>query len=396
MSMRRCLVLPAVLVLALCAGGGAEGPLSWLRPVQAKEKPAAFPEHVVLIILGGGVRSADLADSALMPRLAAMGAAGCVVKKISSGAPDSYSAAMRILTGRRQEIDAARLPRPEHPTLCEYVRRDLDLPAEKVWFVSYEGEDHLHLAYSTDAAYGVACAPGIATGIGAFAHPLESFLEARGRPDPIEPGAWKVLRRLRRMSREARRSLLPRDLDAGLPRAERVERALLRELDRKRHPDLLALTHPLNPRDEQAIRAAQTVLAVHRPALTVVRLGEAARAVASYEAYRKVLAAADAGIGRLRDAVAADKLLAGKTSFLVLSDRGRNEKPDAAGRLDADDASRQRGFVRLVFVGPGLRRRGRVEGARSLDDVCPSIAHLLGVRTPSANGRIWAGLFNER
>lgn len=382
MPVRRSLIPLVLLLLALSA--------------QAKEKLPRFPDHVVLVILGGGVRTADMADAVLMPRLAAMGAAGCVVTKITSGEPDSYSAAMRILTGRHEEIPAARLPRPDYPTLCEYVRRDLELPAEKVWFISYDGEDHLHLAYSTDAGYGVACAPGIATGIGAFASPLKGFLEAHGRPDPVEPAAWKALRRLRLMSREARRSLLPRDLDAGLPRAERVERALLRELDRKRHPDLLALSHPLTPRDEQAIRATLTVLAVHRPVLTVVRLGEAAQAVASYSAYRKVLAAADAGLGRLLDAVAADKRLAGHTSIVVVSDRGRNERPDEAGRLDADDASRQRGFVRLVFVGPGLRRRGRVEGARSLDDVCPSIGHLLGVRTPAASGRIWAGLFHER
>ena len=231
----------------------------------------------------------------------------------------------------------------------EYVRHDRKLPAEKVWYVSFEGGDHLHLATSTDAAYGVAAAPSVATGVGAFAGPLARFLEDRGRPDPVEDDAWAVLRKLRLLGREARRSWLPQDLDAGLPSAERVERALLRELDRKRHPALLKQTHPTTPRDEQAIRAALTVLAVHRPVLTVIRLGEAERAVHSFDEYRAVLAHADEGLGRLEDAVAADEQMRGKTTFVVLPDLGRNEKPDAEGRLGADDASKQRTRVSVLL-----------------------------------------------
>ena len=382
-SRRLLCLVPVLLGLALPSAG-------------AKEKDAKFPSHVVMVLVGGGVRAADLGDPALMPRLAALGGRGRVIEGVASGAPDPYSAAMRILTGRAERIDAARLPRPRTPTLAEYVRRDLALPQEKVWYVSFEGGDHLHLAWSTDAAYGMGCRPGVASGLGAFAGPLAPFLESRGRPDPIEPAAWAVLRRLRLLSRDAHRTWLPKDLDAGLPSAERVERALLRELDRKRHPDLLRQTHPRNPRDEQAFRTALTVLAVHRPTLTILRLGEAEQAVASYEAYRAVLAGADDGIGRLEAAVAADAEMRGRTTFVVLADMGRNARPDDQGRLGADDASKQRQSVRVVFAGPGLARRGRVQGPRSLDDVCPTVAWLLGARTPAANGRVWRGLLNER
>jgi hypothetical protein len=366
------------------------------RAVHAKEKEVLFPSHVILVILGGGVRAADLEDEALMPHLTALGKSGRVVRDVVSEAPDPYSAALRILTGRSEAIPAGTMPRPSTPTVCEYVRRGLELPAEKIWYVSYEGEDQLHLAASADPAYGVASAPSVASGMGAFAGPLAAFLEQGGRPDPVDPEAWALLQRLRTMSRAARRTWLPQDLDAGTPRAERVERALLQELDRKHHPDLLTQTHPLNPRDEQAFRAALTVLAVHRPVLTVVRLGEASQGVASFESYQTVLKQADAGIGRLWEAAQADKALQGRTSLLVVGDMGRNAEPDAAGRLDADDASKQRKAVRLVFAGPGLRRRGRVEGARSLEDVCPTIGHLLGVQTPAAHGRAWTGLLNER
>ena len=70
-----------------------------------------------------------------------------------------------------------------------------------------------------------------------------------------------------------------------------------------------------------------------RPILTVVRLGEAEQAQVSLERYRAVLAANDAGIGRLRAAVAAEERMAGRTLFLVVGDRGRNEQPEAGGAL---------------------------------------------------------------
>ena len=382
--MKRLLVpLGLLLVLgtppAVLARGGA--------PAQA----AAFPEHVVLVILGGGIRAQDMHDKELMPTLAAMGEAGFVVEQIVSGADDGYAAAARILTGNAAFLDGGSKPRPAQPTLCEYARAGLELPLEKVWFVSFEGEDQLHLAHSVHEQYGAVFAPGVAYGQGPFAQPLESFLEVLGRPVPMEPETWAHLRRLRQMSRAARAAYLPEEIDAGLPGAERVERALLRELDRK-----ALLNQGPNPRDELATRAALTVLEVHRPVLTVVRYGEAEQGQASHAAYRKVLAANDAGLARLRAAVQADTRMAGRTMFVVVGDRGRNAEPDAQGRLGADDASKQRRYVSAVFEGPGLARRPRVTGPRTIEDLAPTIGHLLGFATPRATGGAWAGVCNER
>lgn len=358
--------------------------------VGAKDAPAQ-PDHVVLVILGGGVRAEDMLDEKLMPAVAAMAKQGRVVKKIESGAPDGYAAAARILTGRDDGLDGARLGRPPNPTLCEYVRRARDLPAEKVWFVSCEGGDHLALAASTHARYGTVFAPSVAYGIGAFAQPLESLLAKLGRPVPTEGDAWGQVRRLRRLSRQLMSVWLPRSVDAGLPRSEVVERALLREIDRK-----ALLVEGPNPKDVLAFRAARNVIEIHRPVLTVIRLGEAEQAQASFEQYRAVLAANDKGIARLQAATAADKQMAGRTTFVVVADRGRNEKADAKGALGEDDESRGRQFVALVASGPGLARRGKLKGDRSIDDVCPTVAQMLGVEASHGTGRIWMELLAPR
>jgi hypothetical protein len=379
----RRLLLPAILLAALAPP---------VPRVQARGgAAAAAPAHVVLVVLGGGVRREDMRDGKRMPVLAAMAARGWAVEDVASGAPNAYAAEGRLLTGRREVLDAARGARPVWPTVAEQARAALDLPAEKVWFVSYEGGPRLHLAHSTDPHLGAARAPSVAWGQGAFAQPLAGFLQAFGRPLPVEPQAWKLLEGLRGLSRKAVSTWLPPGVGAGRPSAERVERALLRELDRK------ALLLPAaDPRDAQALRAARTVLEVHHPVLTVILLGEAERAEASYRDYLAALAADDAALGRLRDAVEADASLAGRTTFVVVADRGRDAKPDAKGRLPAGDDSRQRGFVAAVLDGPGLaRRRGRAP-PRTLEDVAPTVARLLGFDMPEAQGHPWADLLGSR
>ncbi len=380
------------LVLCLLSAVVGSGGFAHARGgAKAKAKPPAFPSHVVLVILGGGVRASDMADVELMPTLAAMADSGRRVDKIASGATESYGAAARILTGNAAVVAGSTTARPAHPTVCEYVREAQDLPQEQVWYVSYEGEDQLHLAHSTHAQYGAAYRPGEAFGMGPFAQPLESFLEVLGRPVPMEPETWEQLRHLRKLSRHAMSVWLPKTVDAGSPKAERTERALLRELDRK-----ALLNRGPNPRDELAFRAALTVLEIHRPVLTVVRLGEAEQAQGSYDIYRTVLAANDRGIARLRKAVAADAKMAGRTTFVVVADRGRDEKPGPKGRLGAADASKQRGMVAAIIEGPGLRRRRGKTPARSIDDITPSVGHLLGIKTEHATGRPWLDLLNER
>ncbi len=364
--------------------------LAFVPGAHAKDN-AKEAKHVVMIILGGGVRTEDMLDDEVMPVLAAMAKEGRVVKKIASGAPDGYAAAARLLTGRDDKLDGAALARPPVPTLCEYVRQARDLPPEKAWFVSCDGGDHLHLAASTHPRFGSVFAPSIAHGMGAFAQPLQSFLDKLGRPVPMDPDAWGQLRALRGLSRQLMSVWLPRSVDAGLPRSEAVERALLREIDRKS----LLVDGP-NPKDVRAFRAARNVIEIHRPVLTVLRLGEAEQAQASFEQYKAVLRANDTWIGRLRKVVAGDKAMAGRTTFVVVADRGRNEKPDEKGRLGEDDASKQRGFVALVAVGPGLARRSGLKGPRSLDDVCPTVARLLGIETPHASGRAWMELLAAR
>lgn len=377
----------AVLVLALASAPGPGAP----APASAKETGPARPTQAVLVILGGGVRARDMLDAKQMPKLAALAAEGRVIDEIRAEAATGYEAVARLLTGTADPVTGPET-HPRHPTLMEYVRVGRNLSPEKVWYVSFEGEDQLRLAHSTHPAFGAGVAPAVATGMGAFGEPLAGFLDRMGRPDPQPEEAWRLLRGLRARSRGAVSAYLPEaGMPAGLPRSERMERALLEEINRRS----LLVRGPA-PRDERAWRAARTVLRVHRPVLTVIRLGEAEQAQKSLATYRSVLSANDAGLGRLRGWIEADPELAGRTLIVVVPDLGRDAQPNERGGLDQDDGSADHRELALVAYGPGFKRKkGRVKRVRRVEDVCATLGLLLGVPMPHATGEPWTAYVRE-
>jgi hypothetical protein len=382
MSMSARRVRCAVLCSALAALGAS-------ADLRAEDAPPVRPAHAVVVILSGGVRAREMLDPAVMPNVAAVGARGVVVDRLATGPRSPYASTVAFLTGRSDVSEDAARPRPSHPTLLECARRSLSLPPDEVWFVAHEGGDELRLARSDRADFGAAVAPSLAFGDGAFAEPLSLLLATWGHPIPTDEKGWSLLRGLRAKNRAAVEAWLPEAVDAGLAEAERVERALLAELDRTS-----LRVAGASPEDERAARSAVTVLEIHRPALLVVRLAAAQRAQESLDAYHAALRADDAAVGRLRAAVNADPALGAKTTFWVVTDMGRNATADAQGRIAADDDSVARKEVAAVAEGPGVRRGAKVKGERAVVDLAPTIGRLLGVAMPEATGKVLTSLLD--
>jgi hypothetical protein len=192
------------------------------------------------------------------------------------------------------------------------------------------------------------------------------------------------------VNRKAVGPFLPDDVDSGSPEAERVERAVLQELDRK-----AAFLKVANPADEKATRTALTILAVHRPRLQVLRLTGAEVGQQSAEAYFESLRQADQALARLRVAIAADPLLASSTALAVATEMGRNAKPDASGGLGATEESPSRRRALLLAAGPGIKPDSKPKGGGTLPDVAPTLARWLGASMPHAAGRAWEECFTR-
>lgn len=349
----------------------------------AKEPAPSAPEHVVLLLVGGGVRARDLLD-ARMTAVKALAEKGSVVDAVASPRRNAWLATQDLLTGRTDAPETEGRQRPAHPTLFEHLRAQPGARAEDVWLcVGAPGDDE-RLGASSDAAFGPSVGARVASGLGALGEPLRGFLEDLGRPLPVAEGVWPLLRRLRALNRQTAGPFLPDDVDAGTAEAERVERAALAELDRR-----ALLVKAPNVEDERALRAALTVLAVHRPRLLAVRLTGAQAGLESLARYEEALLAADRGLERLRAAVDADPRLQGRTTFVVATDVGRNAKPGAGGALGMDDDSADRRTAVVVLAGPGVKTGARVKGPRTLADVAPTLGRLLSVALPGATGRAW-------
>ncbi|MCA9316913.1 MAG: hypothetical protein R3F05_08675 [Planctomycetota bacterium] len=364
--------LAAVLVLLLAAAPAL--------PRGAGPRPRA-PEHVVLIVVGGGVRPDDLAHRERMPALSAWSEQRDVVRvdRVLSGARSLDEALVRMLSVRSAGVVDDGVLRAAVPTIVDRAEG---------WFVSTPGRDTLGPAtVRRPRQPGRPPAGRFAYGAGAFGEALAPYLEAMGRPLPLEGRAFELLQGLREMHLARIAPVLPPGVRLGDAAFLRVEAALFDELDRR-----ALYVKGAAPDDTRALRMARTLLAVHRPRLLVVRLADAEVGSVSAARQERVLGEVDRGVAGLLAAIESDPELAATTAVVVVTDRARREKPEADGRLLEPSSPREDLGAVALLRGPGLVRRS-VKPPRRLEDVGATIAAWLGLEPdPGAEGRAWAEL----
>ena len=362
----------ATLALVVAASPASPGPGTPERP-----------EHVVLVIVGGGVRTKEfLGRPDLLPTVHAIGAAGFSSDGWKAGGAEPTDAAKALLCGRAVPVVTPGRVRPGFPTILEYARAGLSLPADAVWFASYADGDALSLGASDHADFGDQAAPRLAYGEGPFSGALGPLFRLYGRPNPTKERTWTQLALLRRVAREeAAGRLGARASEDGVEDGLRVERTLLEEVDRR------ALEFSgLAGLDVRAMRAGVSVLRLFHPRLLVIRLGQADVAQKSLSDYGDVLKQVDAELARLRAAIAADPSLARTTTLLVATELGRDAVQNATGGYGRSDGSLEHTTAAVVGEGPGLRRGVTLKAPRDLRDLCPTLGRLLGVPTPFVEG----------
>ncbi|NRA94760.1 MAG: sulfatase-like hydrolase/transferase [Planctomycetes bacterium] len=349
-----------------------------LSPAAAQDSD---PGHVVLIVLGGGVRTKDtLKHEGNTLNLKRIAEAGVLMPSCKIEAKLPVAAQRAVMAGVLEEAPRERhLPGP-HPTIGEILRKDGKLPASDVWFIVSGGGGETLLSTSDHAEYGPAYAPSTLAPDLVLSETLKEQLSEMGVSDPpTDADEAELIRLLGAI--DTTRAGSATAADPGAAGRAAVARFMLEEL-------LRTDTGKPGEGDARALRAASSILLRARPKFLCVMLRDAAVAARSHQIYEEVLKRNDLAIGTLWDAVQKHTQLADKTTFVVVSDHGRNRKVDAKGGLGYDDGSHDATRVALIFQGPRFKRKETIRIAVHTIDVVPTICHLFGIKAATAKGKV--------
>ncbi len=370
---------------ALLQAGAAAG-LTLALGREGRSAPTAFvaprkTERVILVAFAGGVRTRETFGSPdNVPTLRALAAEGVLYTRARTANLGHYGAALQIFTGVAEQRGIRENGRGEDPTIFEYVRKDLKLPASDVWIATSGGAQQVNYAYGLHSAYGAAYGASTVDGDGVFNREFRRVLDSWGRPKELPDQERAVLERLR--------GALPGGQGRDAESRERVERFLLEELTRGT-TDLTGV----NASDAKALRVARNLLALYRPRVLAVVLQDADVAHGSFNGYVDVIRRNDAAVGELLRVVRADPQLAESTAIVVVPEFGRDRDLNSRRGLDHGDGSGDLSHVSCVAWGPDFRRGVVVQEEVRVADVAPTVCELLGAKARLSQGKRLPGLF---
>ena len=326
--MNRPLTRRAFLQASGAAAGAAALP-GWLHAAPAV---ASQTRHVVLIAFAGGVRSRDTIGSpANVPSLMRLAKGGVVYPNVGVANLGHYGATLSIFTGIPEFMGIRENSRSYNPTVFEYLRRDLELPASSCWLSTNNGSQAINFAYGLHRSYGPEYGANVIDGESLFNQEFRDVLGQFGTPRADRDEDRAALGRLRQAMSAGGDARRLNDAQT----AARVESYILDELTDK---NAVRMTGP-GASDAKAIHVATKVLQIFQPRVLGISLASADVAHGSYNRYVDVIRRNDQQIGNLLDTIESDNNLRGKTAVFVLPEFGRDRDLNQRNGLDHGDGS---------------------------------------------------------
>ncbi len=330
--------------------------------------------HVVLIAFAGGVRTREtFGTPANVPNLRAMADEGVLYTRVRSPDLGHAGAALSMFTGISEARGLREGSRGPDPTLFEYLRKDLGLPAGDVWIATSSAAPRTNCAFGLHADFGPRFGANTIDGDGRLNEELENVLDSFGRP-------------LHKSERN--RELLTRMSWAGGIRGPGAGNRMLAELTRG-----TAEIRGVNAADARTLRVARNLLTIFRPRLVCCVLQQADVAHGSFDAYVEVIRRNDAVIGELWSAVKGAEELRDSTALLVVPEFGRDRELNPRRGLDHGDGSDDLRYVSAVAWGPDFGKGRVVEQDVRAIDVCPTVCELMGASAAHSRGERLPRLF---
>ncbi|MFT5051874.1 MAG: hypothetical protein ACI8QZ_003303 [Chlamydiales bacterium] len=339
--------------------------------------------HIVLIAFAGGVRTKEtFGRESNIPQLKALADEGVLYTRVRTSNLGHFGAGLSVFTG----VSAARGIRENspgsEPTLFEYLRKGLRLPAGEVWVTTSGGAQQVNYASSLHPNYGPDFGATTLDGDGIFNDEFKRLLAGYGMPHELGAGEERALGRLRgALSGAGQLS------QAALDSAARVESYIMQELTRG-----TAELSGSNAADIKALTLARNLLSVFRPTVVGVVLQDADVAHRSFNGYVEVIRRNDAAVGEIMSVIREDPLLADSTAVVVLPEFGRDRDLNMRRGLDHGDDSDDLNYVTCTAWGPDFGRGKVIDDDVRTIDIVPSLCQLMGVDAPHARGHKLPGL----
>ena len=358
---------------------------STMLPAQALGLPlpgagiAPKTKRVILIAFAGGVRTREtFGTPANVPTLQAMADEGVLYTRMRTSNLGHFGAALSIFSGISEPRGIRENARGPHPTLFEYLRKDLGLSASDVWISTSGGAQQTNYSYGVHPEYGAKYGANTLDGDGIFNKEFKGLLDRFGRPREMESREKELLKKMRG-------GIESKGADSSINDAEsaaRVEEYIMTELTRG-----TSEIRGANAADGKALRVARNLVSLFKPKLTSVVLQNADVAHGSYNAYVEVIRKNDAAIGEIWQAVKDDPELADSTAIFAVPEFGRDKDLNARRGLDHGDGSDDLQYVAGVAWGPDFKKGVTVKKDVRVIDFCPTICQVLGSDARLAQGK---------
>ena len=317
---------------------------------------------------------------------------GTIFKEMISSHAGHYGGLNSLLTGNYQYTQGLN-SKSQTPTIFEYTRRHLGVPASKVWYIGNGiGNSIPLLDYSLHPEYGSQyganfLAPTITFGNDGYEHLKNAKIY---HPEEELDPMYKMKFFLDNIWYSQGKSMP----NIGNTDEEKYEiKQFFKEMFEKTDQGIIA--HPPETGGElNSIGYACEVMKRFKPKITVVYLSSVDVCHSNFTSYLKRLHRADHGVGHLWDFIQNQiPEMSGNTAIILAPEQGRNLIPnslvDANGfnGFDHSDTNTRRVFG--MMAGPGIQSNISIGGEGNtkgdLLDIAPTIAEILGFKQEMIN-----------
>ncbi|MGH9401705.1 MAG: hypothetical protein ACRD2P_06325 [Terriglobia bacterium] len=351
--------------LRVATGATAGGALFGFAPLRALAAPRSRDRKVVVVTFGGGSRDEETfmpEGQENIPHLLneLIPQSTFFTQVVNRGILGHYVATASLATGVYETFDNFAAVPPDHPTVFEYFRKDLNRPAHDAWVVA-PSNGFNRIGGSDSRSFGPDYGAGVIL-------PKRLLAEALSAKNSIQY-----------------EHLLQDNYETPLyaPKlgGDEINLHQFAELLKVSVADFTAHARSLASPDELSVYVARQLMRQLAPSLLWITLHDMDVAHSgSYSLYIAGIQRTDRLCGEIWKMIQSEPEYAGKTTLFILPDFGRDSDTDPGGNgfqhhRTGDALSRT---TWMMVMGPGIRENTVVDRQAQSTDLAPTLGALLG------------------